>query len=366
MRIALVNPTYWPEVRRGTERVIHDAAHSLASRGHEVSILASHPGRPRSFDEAPGVSVTLDWRPPAVGPLAWYEDHLADSPRVGLRLVSGRYDVAHVFHPATCWAAVRARALGGPPVVASLHGIPQRKHLVSRRYRLEMTSESFRAADVATVLSEAAAAAARRYLLLDPVVLPGGVVSSDFDVQVEKRRATLVCAASLGDPRKRGDVLLQAFEELRSRREDVELVLVKTPDPHLSPEQHTLPAGVRMIDADDTNRLAEAYASASASVLPSIDEAFGLVLIESLAAGTPVVATKSGACPEIVDSAQIGVLVEPDDSAALARGMESALELAKHPSTSDACRERARQFDWSRVAEQHERLYHAALESGNT
>ena len=46
--------------------------------------------------------------------------------------------------------------------------------------------------------------------------------------------------------------------------------------------------------------------------LPSVDEAFGLVLVESLAAGTPVVAARSGACPEIVTDDLIGRLFEPD------------------------------------------------------
>jgi hypothetical protein len=42
VRIALLHPTYWPEVRRGSERLAHDLATALANRGHEVTLLTSH------------------------------------------------------------------------------------------------------------------------------------------------------------------------------------------------------------------------------------------------------------------------------------------------------------------------------------
>ncbi len=61
-------------------------------------------------------------------------------------------------------------------------------------------------------------------------------------------------------------------------------------------------------------------------MLPSVDEAFGLVLVESLAAGTPVVAARSGACPEIVTDDAIGRLFEPDDADDLARAMGEAID----------------------------------------
>src|SRR5439155_1593557 len=79
---------------------------------------------------------------------------------------------------------------------------------------------------------------------------------------------------------------------------------------------------------------ARAYAGAWASVLPSVDEAFGLVLIESLAAGTPAVAARSGACPEIIDDDRVGRLFAPDDADDLLRAMEEALDLGSEAETS--------------------------------
>ncbi|TML05366.1 MAG: glycosyltransferase family 4 protein, partial [Actinobacteria bacterium] len=45
MRIALLHPCYWPEVRRGTERVIRELADGLVARGHEPLLITSHPGQ---------------------------------------------------------------------------------------------------------------------------------------------------------------------------------------------------------------------------------------------------------------------------------------------------------------------------------
>ena len=43
MRIALLHPTYWPEVRRGSERLAHDLGATLARRGHDVKLITTHP-----------------------------------------------------------------------------------------------------------------------------------------------------------------------------------------------------------------------------------------------------------------------------------------------------------------------------------
>ena len=68
--------------------------------------------------------------------------------------------------------------------------------------------------------------------------------------------------------------------------------------------------------ADDST-LAGAFRDARVSVLPSQYEAFGLVLLEALAQGTPVVATRVGGVPELIEDGRAGLLVPPDDAAAL-------------------------------------------------
>jgi glycosyltransferase involved in cell wall biosynthesis len=298
-------------------------------------------------------------QPPTFG---LHEDFLGNVHNVVGRLARGGYDVAHAFHLADAWAARWARRLGAPPFVFSFHGMPTREHLVARRYRLEMIQAVASSAAVTAVLSEAAATPFRRYLLREPRILPGGVVGDSFSVDAERAPApTIFCAASVGDPRKQGALLVEGFRLLRKRRPDARLRVVRTRDPLLSPESIVLPEGGEWVEAEATADLAREYAGAWASVLPSVDEPFGLVLVESLAAGTPVVAARSGACPEIVSDERIGSLFEPGDAADLAAAMERALALGDEEGTAAACRERAAEFDWSRVVERYEDAYWDAL-----
>ena len=365
MRVALLQPCYWPEVRRGTERLVHDLGVTLARRGHEVTLITSHPLATRRSEEE-GISVLRLRRPPRFPPLRWYEDHVDSAPAAVAALISGRFDVAHAFHPAYAWAAIRAARFGAPPVAFSFHGIPERGYLVQRRYRLEMMQRIVAEAAAVTVLSDRAAEVFRRYLLREPVVLPGGVLSDEWSVEVPRHRTpTVVCAASLGDPRKRVDLLFAAFRSLREEVESVKLRLVRTPDPFLSPVSHELPPGAELVHADATDLLAHEYASAHATVLPSVGEAFGLVALESLAAGTPVVAARGGATAELISEGQTGELFESGDEQDLAAALGRAVALGEDPETKRACRAASEPFDWSRLVEAHEALYDRVL-SGAT
>ncbi|MFL5871451.1 MAG: glycosyltransferase family 4 protein [Solirubrobacterales bacterium] len=358
MRIALLAPTYWPEVRRGSERIVHDLGSELARRGHEIDLLTSHRGRPSASTED-GIRVVRDWRVPEPSPLRFYERYLTTIPAVGARLLAGRYDVAHAFFPTHACVAALCKRAGGPPFAFSIHGVPTREYLVARRYRLEMIRAAISGADAVTVLSRAAAEPLRRYLRVEPEILPGAVDCRRFAVDRERAaEPTLICAASLGDPRKRGALLLDGFARLRERRPEARLVLAGGADMPDYAGSRPMPAdGVTVIDADRTDALADAYATAWASVLPAVGEAFGLVLVESLAAGTPVVASRSGAVPELLTDDGIGSTFDPDDADDLSRAMDDGLRLGAEPEVADRCRARAAEFDLPSVTDRVEALY---------
>jgi glycosyltransferase involved in cell wall biosynthesis len=356
MRVALLHPTYWPEVRRGAERLVHDLAGWLAAAGHDATVLTTHRAPTQAADED-GFRVVRAWRPPdRLFERRAYEHYLGTAPSQTRSLLGGEFDVAHAFFPVSGWAALRARALGGPPVVYSNMGIPTRRYLVEARYRLPMHVELAREAAVCTVLSDAAADAFRRYLLREPEVVPPGVACDEFEVDGERAaQPTIVYAGSPADPRKRLGLLLDAFALLRRRRHDARLQLAGKREPGFELD---LPAGTQWVAGDRTDELARTLASAHVAVLPSVGEAFGLVLAEALAAGTPVVAADAGASREIVTPA-VGRLFEPDDPASLAAALEDALDMGD---VRTACRAHARQWDWSAVGPRYESLLQSAVE----
>jgi glycosyltransferase involved in cell wall biosynthesis len=95
------------------------------------------------------------------------------------------------------------------------------------------------------------------------------------------------------------------------------------------------------------------YRGAECLVFPSLDEGFGLPLLEAMASGIPVVTTRAGALPEIAGEAAI--LVEPGNPVALAGGIERAL--ADRARLVAAGFDRAKQFSWAETAERTLAVY---------
>ena len=139
----------------------------------------------------------------------------------------------------------------------------------------------------------------------------------------------VVCAGRL-HPSKGQDVLLKAAAKLRARFPRLRVTLAGG-----GPQQKHLLGLARelglsgcagfagAVSRDEVLRL---MASAAVTAVPSRDEAFGLVNVESLAVGTPVVASRVGGIPEIIRDGREGFLVPPEDPDALAAALGRVLE----------------------------------------
>ena len=397
LRVAILHPTFWPEVRRGGERFIRDLADGLIARGHAPTLITSHPGPPRRTVED-GLTVIRNWRPPD-GRLRrrMFEEHLTHVPFSYLSLRAGSFDVAHALYPTDALAAIRWRERTGRPAVLSYMGVPHRRSLANRRRRLEGTVRAFRESSEVVVLSEAAAAASERWLGVRPRVIAPGVDLAAFAPGAAGERAsepTFVCAAAVEVPRKRVALLIEAFELVRRGRDDARLILsvprsgarfgsgaafasgrlaasgAALASGRLAASGAALasgrlatgiPPGIELDDLDDRARLAAAYRRAWVSVLPSIGEAFGLVLAEALACGTPGVGTRDGGIPEVLDRPEIGRLFDGDEPQALAAALLEALELAADPGTAPACRARAEELSIDRCVDSYVALYREVI-----
>jgi glycosyltransferase involved in cell wall biosynthesis len=113
----------------------------------------------------------------------------------------------------------------------------------------------------------------------------------------------------------------------------------------------------------DEAMLAAAYREATVTVLPSEYEAFGLVLLESLAQGTPVIASRVGGIPEVVEDGRSGLLVPPKDANALADALRKvfadpalARRLGHHGRTETVPR-----FTWDRLVDRLDAIYREVL-----
>jgi glycosyltransferase involved in cell wall biosynthesis len=350
VKVALLTPRYWPEVRRGAERLAHDLATGLARAGQDPRILTSHRGTLRATIED-GVPVVRVPRPPE-GRLERrrYEHHLAHVPFSYLALARGEDDVAQALYPTDALAAVRWSQRTGRPAILSYLGIPHRRALVARRKRVEILRRAIAGSAAVTALSAAAAEAFDTWLGVKARVIPPGVDLGRFPPGAERAgEPTILCVAAAHDPRKRVDLLLEAFALVRRERPSARLVLSR-PAPG--------GPGVEVRDLDDDAALARAYGEAWVSALPSHGEAFGLALLEGLACGTPGVGADDGGIPELLDRPETGRLFPVDGGApALARALLEALDLAQDAGTRAACRARAEELSLEHCVEAHLALY---------
>jgi glycosyltransferase involved in cell wall biosynthesis len=117
------------------------------------------------------------------------------------------------------------------------------------------------------------------------------------------------------------------------------------------------PDFVEMLGAVADDELHSLYANAACTVLPSLHEGFGLPAVESMAAGAPVVAARSGALPEITGDAAI--LVDPMDSASIASGIFECIK--NRDAFAAKGRARAKLFRWSMTAEKTVEAYRSLL-----
>lgn len=360
MRIALLHPYSWPTVRRGGERYLHDLAAWLTARGHEVDVVTGGP----EGDGPTGPGGARLVRLPLLAPESLRGHGVTPLDTFGLSalpyLARHRYDVVHSLIPSGGLAAVVA----GQPSVYTVLGHPSPENAPSRRWSRALLARAVRDVRVPTALSASACDGVERLTGRRPLELPPGVRTADFAPKAVAPTGPprLLFNAFAGDPRKRLSVLLRALplvlEQLPDARlalgggGDVEAVLA-TVEPRVrrdvEPVLDDLGAGTL---ADVPAR----FRDATVSVLPSLDEAFGLVLVESLACGTPVVCARSGGMPEIVKE-DVGRLCAPDDPQSLADAVVAAVALASEPGVVARCAGRAQRWDWEAVGPRHELAY---------
>jgi glycosyltransferase involved in cell wall biosynthesis len=357
-RVDLLTPCYWPEVRRGTERFVHDLAEGLVAGGHVPRIVTSHRGRPSTSVEDGIEIVRVPRLPDERLDRRRFEGHLTHLPFSYLALRSGGAQVANAFTVADAAVAARWSERRGHPAVLSYMGVPDHPGLVDRRRRLQLTEYAVRGCRATVALSQYAVDEFWRWLGVRARLIYPGVQLERFTVGTERsEEPTIVCSATLTEPRKRVQLLIEALQLVRRKRPGARLILDRPRDATLAGRYDLPEQGVELVQMDDAATMTELLGRAWAVALPSWGEAFGLVLIEGLATGTPVVGSAGGAFPEIVDRPEVGRLFEGDAPEPLAKALLETFELAGDPSTRAACRARAEDFSQQRTVAGYEALY---------
>ena len=341
MRILIAGRGFDSLTRRETGAFETDQARALMSMGHDVRFAATDTRSVRRLRplglreyELDGLRVVYCAIPAGATPAFLSGRALRSaSEKIWSRLdeENWRPDIVHAHFGAAMLGEARRR---GIPAVYTEHSSRANADTVppaeERRER-----EEYGLADRVVCVSRALArrVAARNGIepavipnITDPVFLSPGTAEA-----VPHEGFRLVSAGNL-IPSKCFDVLLRAFARLHARMGNGTALTVIGD----GPEEARLRELARTLGTDsavtftgrlDRSAMAELYRGADAFVLASRSETFGVVLIEALSMGLPVITARSGGPEDFVDDTN-GLLVPADDVAALADAMEQVARAA--------------------------------------
>lgn len=333
MRIALVSDTYLPQVN-GVTTVMHRIAHTVRAAGHRVALVA--PRYPHGSDGDGGGGDEL--RVPSL-PFPPYPSIRLSSPfnrHVARFLDRFAPDLIHVATEGPLGVNARRYALAhGVPLVTSFHtDFPQ----YARDYGLGLLAplvwrwltHFHRPARLIHTPGVAVRDALVRRGLGNTVVWGRGVDTRHFrpDRRTSGWRrwlagaedAVIVLHVGRLAPEKNLGVLVNAWNRARRCLGPRATFVIAGEGPEAGSVRARAPF-VRQVGFVDRDSLAALYASADLCVLPSRTETCGLVALEAMASGLPVIAANAGGLAESVRHNENGLLVHPDD----ARGFGHAI-----------------------------------------
>ena len=351
----------------GAERVVVTLANAFAEAGHSVDLLLTSCRGPRSESVSPEVSVVdfgcrHTWRtvPALVKTLRQRQPDV---------LVSALFGATVAAYGATVW--MQARGEHAPSLCATVHAPLPRTDAQGLRARLQVRAAhvALRHAETVVAVSQSVAQdlaihAGRHREQIDVLHNPIDIDAVQSGARVPSPHGwfeddvPVIVSAGRLHPQKDQQTLLRALARFNERDRVRAIILGE------GPERARLATQSRELGiSSDTAFLGfvdNPYAfmrRADVFALPSPAEAFGNVVVEALACGTPVVATESSGGPvEILrtDDAAYGALVPPNNPAALADTLATVLN---RPVDRRRLKRRARDFDVSEAVDRYCALF---------
>ena len=368
MRIGIVCPYSW-DIPGGVSAHVHDLAETLIRLGHEVSVLA-----PAEFDELLPHFVVSTGKPRAVkynGSVARLSFGPLAARKVSKWIEEGEFDVLHVHEPLAPSLSVLACWAAKGPIVATWHSSMDKSRMMLTLSKLAQTAMEKVAARIA--VSEAARSTLIKHVGGDAVVIPNGVDISAFTDAKPMfgwpgSNQSIVFLGRGDEPRKGLSVLIAAYPIIRKQFPKIRLLIAGPGDPNENLQD--LPDADRasvtvlgMIAAEDKSSV---LASGTIYVAPNTGgESFGIVLLEAMASGTPVVASDLDAFQRVLDFSRAGLTFEnenPEDLATVLCKLLADEQMRVQLIAQGKLR--AAEFDWTVVAQKIINVYESVRVPG--
>ena len=362
MRIGIACPYTW-DVPGGVQAHVRDLADHLIELGHDVSVLT--PVDDPDEADLPAYVVPAGRAVPvpyngSVARLVFGPLSLARTRRW---LREGEFDVLHVHEPTVPSVSMLACFAASGPMVATFHTA------TARSRALQVFGTALQPALEKVTGRIAVSPAARRVVVEhlggDAVLIPNGVDVARFDgaqpLPGRPAGPTVVFLGRIDEGRKGLAVLLEALPELVARVPGVRLLVAGPGD--ADDVREAVPPSLRgrvellgLVSDEDKPRV---FASGHVYCAPNTHgESFGIVLVEAMATGTPVVASDLEAFRRVLEEGRAGVLVPVRDAGALAAALGDLLQdEPRRKALAAEARSAVERYDWSTVTRQVVAVY---------
>lgn len=332
---------YPPLVIGGIAAHVDGLARAMARAGHDVTVLTLyHPDAP---DDAvvDGVRVIrahtdLPWVPDddLVAQMASANHHLV---QLAGRLGEWRPDVIHAHDWLVAWAGDTLKALFGVPLVATIHATERGRH---GGHLPPGMPAAINAVEWWLTYQAAEVICCSRFMMREVIsgfelppdkvhLVPNGVDPEMWGPSSPIEREPLVLSWGRVQYEKGFQVLAAAMARLRTRVPDAQCLIAGRGSylPDLQSQVDVLGVSdlVHLAGFVPDDDLRHMLHRASCVVIPSLYEPFGIVALEAMAAGAPVVVARTGGLAEIVDGTDAGLLFEPGNADDLAEQIERVL-----------------------------------------
>jgi glycosyltransferase involved in cell wall biosynthesis len=368
LRVVLVSDYFKPHFGGGVERVVEELAHNLVNFGHEVRVLTFNPDGWPAQEKLDGIEIV---RIPALNlqPILGFPAAL--NAGIGLRRYLEDADIIHVHNIFFMLSLLTVLSRPGAPIVTTMHvgslaNLPGFTGAIGRLYERTLGASVLRRSRAITAVSSAVADHGAR---LCPE-LPVQVIPNTVDV--ERFRPPVETNGSQG--KNQTILFLGRFARNKGPQylvEAIPRVLSEIPEASFDfigdgPLRDSLAKRMAELGLNGKARIrgkvpevVPVLQGAGVVVRPSLTEGMPLAVMEAMACGRPVLASRVGGTPDLIHDGETGILFEPGDVDALIAGLIHLLEDGQRAARMGR---RAREWaegrmTWETVSRAYEQLY---------